>query len=207
MNDLAANLAAVHERINAAACRAGRPANEITLVGVSKTHPLETVIATYQAGLRQFGENRAEEGQVKAEGLAKWLETQPASEPACWHFIGHVQSRQVETVLAGGFALVHSIDSLKLAQRFSRLIEQRGSQPVDILLQCNVSGEVSKSGFELSRWQTDKSQLAAFLEVVKQVTELRSLTIQGLMTMAPLGGDPEEARPTFQSLAALREKL
>jgi PLP dependent protein len=110
-------------------------------------------------------------------------------------------------ILAGEFALVHSIDSLKLAQRFARLIEQGGHRPVDILLQCNVSGEASKSGFELSRWRTDKSQLAAFLETVEQITKLRSLTIQGLMTMAPLAEDPEEARPTFQSLAALRGKL
>jgi pyridoxal phosphate enzyme (YggS family) len=177
------------------------------LVGVSKTHPLETVIAAYQAGLRHFGENRADEGRAKAEGLAEWLEPHPASEVAHWHFIGHVQSRQVETVLAGGFALVHSIDSLKLAQRFARLIEQEGRQPLNILLQCNVSGEASKSGFELSCWRTDKSQLAAFLETVEQIAELRSLTIQGLMTMAPLVEEPEETRPTFQSLAALREKL
>jgi pyridoxal phosphate enzyme (YggS family) len=101
--------------------------------------------------------------------------------------------------------LIHSIDSVKLAERLARLNEDK--PPVAILLQCNVSGEASKSGFELSRWRTDGAQLAQFLKVVGQIAGLPHLTIQGLMTMAPLVEAPEKARPTFQSLAALRERL
>jgi pyridoxal phosphate enzyme (YggS family) len=207
MSYLAENLAAVQARIEAAARRADRQATEITLVGVSKTQPLEAVVTAYQAGLRHFGENRAEEGQGKIQGLAEWLATQPGHEPAHWHFIGHLQSRQAGTVLAAGFQLIHSVDSLKLAERLARLIERNGHSPVDILLQCNVSGEASKSGFELSRWRTDETQLADFLELVRQVAVLPHLTIRGLMTMAPLVEDPEEARPTFRSLAALKQRL
>lgn len=201
------NLEAVQARITAAAQRSGHPAAEITLVGVSKTQPLAAVIAAYQAGLRHFGENRAEEGKEKIQGLAAWLATQPDPEPVHWHFIGHLQSRQAGTALAGGFQLIHSVDGLKLAERLARLVEQNGQSPVGILLQCNVSGEASKSGFELSQWQTDKRQLADFLKVVGQVAGLPQLTIRGLMTMAPLVEDPEAARPTFKSLAALRQRL
>ena len=218
MSEIAANVQAVHQRIRAAAQRAGRNGAEITLVAVTKTHPLETVIAAYQAGLRHFGENRAIEGQEKAIGLKKWLQSAPktdtsvssdlkvGSELPTWHLIGHVQHRQVADML-GYFQWVHSVDSLKLVQRIHRLAERDNCPPVEILLQCNVSGEATKSGFELDRWSSDKKQLTAFLEVITHMISFNKVKIRGLMTMAPFFSDPENARPTFQSLAALKESL
>jgi pyridoxal phosphate enzyme (YggS family) len=207
MSNIAANIEAVYERIDLATQRAGRKASDITLVTVTKTHPLETVVEAYQVGLRHFGENRAQEGVVKVAGLTEWLRANPGNESPQWHFIGHLQSRQVGMVLAGQFGLIHSVDSLRLARRINRLAERDNYPAVEILLQCSISGEVTKSGFELSDWASGRKQFADFLETIAQIATLDKITIRGLMTMAPLSSNPEDARPAFQSLAALREKL
>jgi len=197
MSSIAANIEAVSERINAAAQRAGRNLAEITLVAVTKTHPVETVIEAYQAGLRHFGENRVQEGQEKVA---------PSLEPLIWHMIGHLQSRQVGDAL-GKFSLLHSVDSLKLAQRIDRLAERENIPPVDILLECNVSGETAKYGFALEQWPTDKAQFSAFVDTVEQIAALERVNILGLMTMAPLSPNPEETRPVFRNLTLLYRAL
>lgn len=204
MNTIAANLENVHERIRQAAAQAGRNADEITLVAVTKTHPVETVIAAYRAGLRHFGENRAADGAEKIKEFGQWPE---AESPPQWHFIGHLQSRQASTVLTGGFSLIHSVDSLKLARRINRLAEQNNLPAIDVLLQCNVSGETSKAGFTLNNWQSNAHQFDDFCRAVTQIAELKKITIKGLMTMAPLSNNSEDARPTFKALAALQKKL
>lgn len=204
MNQIADNLAGVQQRIRQAA---GSRAKDVTLVAVTKTHPLETVIKAYQAGMRHFGENRSEEGAEKTAAFKRWRQAQPNVEAAHWHFIGHVQSRQARAVLESDYSLIHSVDSLKLAKRLNRLIEQYKLTPVDILLQCNVSGEETKSGFQLHRWQTDAGQLNRFVEAVKTVAGLKHVNICGLMTMAPWFDDAELTRPIFRRLAALRQKL
>jgi pyridoxal phosphate enzyme (YggS family) len=204
VSKLAANVAHLHKRIERAA---GGDAKNITLVAVSKTHSLETVIEAYEAGLRHFGENRVPEANAKIAGLRDWLKDQPAAEAAQWHFIGHIQSRQARLVLQGGYSLLHSIDSLKLARRIDRLIAEHNLPPVDILLQCNVSGEGTKSGFALQNWRTDAAQFRRFIDTVEQIARLKNVTIGGLMTMAPWFDDAELARPTFRSLASLRQKL
>lgn len=211
MSDIAAKVEVVYQRIGRAAERAGRRADEVTVVAVTKTHPLETVIEAYQAGLRHFGENRAKEGRDKSVGLAEWLAQSKQgfgqeSRLPTWHLIGHLQSRQAEDALEV-YQLIHSVDSLKLAQRLNRLVERDNRSPVEVLLQCNVSGEATKSGFQLERWSTDKAQLAAFLEDVTQIGLLNQIIMRGLMTMAPFSANPEDARSTFQSLAALRDRL
>jgi len=206
MSKIKANIETVSERINAAAQRAGRNPNEITLVAVSKTHPVETVIEAYQAGLRHFGENRVQEGRDKVIAMADRLAASPDLEPPIWHMIGHLQSRQVGDAL-GKFSLLHSVDSLKLARRIDRLAERDNIPPVDILLECNVSGETAKFGFALDKWSTDKMQFSAFVNTVKEIAALERVNIQGLMTMAPLSRNPEEARPVFRSLATLRSTL
>ena len=207
MSAMAANVAAIQQRIAAAAQRVGRKADQISLVAVTKTHPLETVIEGYRAGLRNFGENRAQEGGEKAAAMADWLASHPDYKPAHWHFIGHVQSRQVSSVLAGKYVLVHSVDSLKLAQRLDRLAARENYPPTRVLLQCNVSGEATKSGFDLNGWPNNEAQLATFLDAVEQIAPLQHIIIRGLMTMAPLTGDPEDARPTFQRLASLMKRV
>jgi hypothetical protein len=206
VSSLAANIEAVYRRIHAAARHAGRNPDDILLVAVAKTHPLETVIEAYQAGLRHFGENRVQEGVEKVAGMVAWLAQTAGPAPPIWHMIGHLQSRQVGDAL-GHFGLVHSLDSLKLAQRIHRLAERDNYPPVEVLLECNVSGEASKFGFDLSGWSSNRAQLDVFLAAIDQIAALERVVIRGLMTMAPLVDDPEETRPVFQSLAALRATL
>lgn len=206
MSDIAANLETLYQRIDAAARRSGRNADDVLLVAVTKTHPLETVIEGYLAGLRHFGENRTEEGRDKVIRLRRWLQSNPDRGAPVWHFIGHLQSRHVAETL-GIFDLTHSVDSLKLAQRINRLAKRDGYPPVEILLQCNVSGEEEKSGFILDNWSSDKQQFGAFIGAVEKIATLDNVVIRGLMTMAPFCHDPEETRPVFQSLTALSRAL
>ncbi len=204
MSQIEANIETVAERMRVAAQRAGRQVDEITLVAVTKTHPVETVFAAYQAGLRHFGENRVEEGTEKIARLADWLGE--GCQPPVWHMIGHVQSRKAGDVL-GQFKLIHSVDSLKLAERLDRLARRDDAPPVEVLLECNVSGEAAKYGFVLDRWSSGAMQFKTFIREVDQIATLDKVIIRGLMTMAPLVDDPEQARPTFQSLAALQARL
>jgi uncharacterized pyridoxal phosphate-containing UPF0001 family protein len=237
--DIPANLACMRDRIEAAARRAGRDPAEVTLVAVTKTHPVEMVRAAYQAGVRHFGENRVEEGQLKIPVFNEWLAaSSEASQRPTWHMIGHLQSRKAGDALAC-FDVIHSVDSLKLAQRLNRLAERdvpdpvpvspgsrpgslpdpvpvsgigtagalRDRLPMPILLECNVSGEASKYGFALSRWQEDRQARTAFFDVVRRIVELSQLRLQGLMTMAPIVPEPEQVRPVFAALRTLRDGL
>jgi pyridoxal phosphate enzyme (YggS family) len=206
--DIPANLAHVQERIQAAAGRAGRKPAEVTLVGVTKTYPIEMIQVAYQAGLRHFGENRVEEGQSKIPAFDRWLATRSKTDKRpTWHMIGHLQSRKVADAMSH-FDVIHSVDSLKLAERLDRLAERDMVEPpVPILLECNVSGEASKYGFDLSRWMDDGEVRGAFFDVVRRIVELPRLRLQGLMTMAPIVTDPELARPVFIALRSLRDAL
>ncbi len=191
---LAENIAQVQERIARAAERAGRSPAEVRLIAVSKTHPIDVITAAAGLGLTDFGENRIEEAAPKIAALP-----QSAAQPGLrWHMIGHVQSRKAREAARAGFALVHSVDSVKLAERLSRYAQAAGRvQPV--LLECNVSGEESKSGFAA----TPASQWSALLEEFAKIQALPGVQVRGLMTMAPLGADHETARPVFQRLRAL----
>ncbi len=182
-NGLFDRIAVVQERIAAATRRAGRDPAEVTLVAVSKTHSPEEVAAAYAAGLRVFGENRVEEAAPKTGEVARLV---APAEPPAWHLIGHLQSRKAEDVLPWA-SMVHSVDSVKLAQRLSRFVT---AQKLPILLEVNVSGEASKYGFR-------PEELPAAVEVI---ASLPGLTLQGLMTMAPIAADPEEVRPVFAAL-------
>lgn len=211
--DIPANLARVQARVQAAARRAGRDPAEVTLVAVTKTHPLEVVRAAYRAGVRHFGENRVEEGQLKIPVFNRWL---AASSEACqrpkWHMIGHLQSRKVADALRH-FDVIHSVDSLKLAQRLNRLAERDVAEalgdrlPMPILLECNVSGEASKYGFALSRWQESGEVRNTFFDTLRRIIELPCLRLEGLMTMAPIVPEPEQVRPVFVALRILRDAL
>lgn len=206
MSHIAIQLEQVQQRIEVAATRVGRSAAEITLLAVSKTHPLEVIVEAYQAGARHFGENRIEEGCPKIEEMAAWS-TSTDVEPPTWHFIGHVQSRKVGDLLASSFGLLHSLDSLKLAERINRLAQRDNHPPLKVLLQCNISGEAAKYGFELSQWSADEKQLAQFVAEVNHINALEKVDIQGLMTMAPYSTDPATSRPIFQNLVTLQQFL
>ena len=185
-------LAAIRLRIVAAAGRAGRDPSEVTLVAVSKTHDAEMVASAYRAGMHLFGENRVEEAGPKSEVVARLISPSP---PPAWHMIGHVQSRKARAVLPWA-AMVHSVDTIKLARRLSSTNVKRG-EDLPILLEINVSGEKSKYGF-------DPHDLVRAIETI---APLPGIEIQGLMTMAPIMPDPEEARPVFRALRHLRTDL
>ena len=188
---LSDNLKLVQDRIAKAAARAGRDLAAITLVAVSKTHPVEELLAAYDLGVRNFGENRVEEASAKLPAFK-----QVVADPAVvFHMIGHIQSRKAEDVVRL-FDRVHSVDSVKLAQRLARF----AAEPLPILLEVNVSGEESKYGFDGAR----RSELFDAIEVISQ---LPNLQLDGLMTMAPIVENPEEARPVFRALRELRDEI
>jgi hypothetical protein len=190
--ELGERIEAVRRRIEAAARRAGRDPADVTLVAVSKTQPPEAVLAATRAGLHLFGENRVEEAGPKADAIASLLGPAP---PPTWHMVGHVQSRKAADVLPWA-AMVHSVDSVKLAERLSRSCVEAGSE-LAILLEVNVSGEASKYGLA-------PQELAGAAEVIAPLPGLR---LEGLMTMAPIVADPEDARPVFAELHRLRDDL
>lgn len=189
------NLKQVQQRMQHAASRAGRSLNEITLVGVTKQQSVETLLAGYQAGLQHFGENRVEEIVEKVPPLL--AKTRP-DHPPIIHMIGHLQRRKVANLLPY-VQLIHSVDTVKLAERIDRLADK----PMDILLECNISGEASKAGFALKNWSTDTAVLDRFFADIEAIIALERVHIKGLMTMAPFVDDAEETRPTFRSLRLL----
>jgi PLP dependent protein len=190
---LAANIADVRSRIAEAAQRVGRTPEDVTLIAVSKTKPLELVQIAYNLGMREFGENRVQ------EALEKIAAFQPPD--LNWHMIGHVQTNKANKIV-GAFACIHSIDSLHVAEALQRQAEKKSQaenrdlrQP--ILLQVNISGEASKEGMAP----------AEIRQIAQQITSLPNLEIQGLMTVAPLVDDPEQVRPVFRALRELRDRL
>jgi len=182
------------DQIATAARKSGRDPDDIKLVVVTKSQPVEVAQAAIEAGCRILGENYPEEGVTKIQSLS----SQSGVE---WHMIGHVQSRKAR-IVAEHFELLHSLDSLKLAHRLDRFAgEQNRTLPV--LLEFNVGGEETKSGWDAS----DDSKMDKFLPDVRSILDLPNLRIQGLMTMPPLGTDPEDSRRFFQRLRLLRDQL
>jgi hypothetical protein len=198
---IARNLAQVQERIAEAALRAGRDPAAVTLVAVTKTHPAETVVAAYEAGTRDFGENRVEEGMAKIPAVRDAI-TGPQPK---WHMVGHVQSRKAQAA-AEHFDYIHSVDRLKIAQRLSHFAQEVGLA-LPVLLECNISGEETKFGFELAGWEQDEAKRVAFFAAVEKILGLPGLAVHGLMTMAPFVADPETVRPVFASLRGLFDTL
>lgn len=192
------NLCRVRERIAAAAGRAGRDPSEITLVAVTKSQPPEVVVAGYRLGLRDFGENRVQEALEKMPQVAALLATEQATTGGTalnWHMIGHLQRRKVRDVVEP-FVLIHSVDSVRLAQEIHKRSQAIG-RVTPILLEVNVSGEATKFGFK-------PEEIAS---AVPNLLELSHVRVLGLMTMAPIVREPEEARPYFRRLRELRDQL
>jgi pyridoxal phosphate enzyme (YggS family) len=196
MTSLEQRLESIRARIAAAAGRAGRDPSAITLVAVSKTQPPEVIQAAYALGLRNFGENRVEEAEDKTDRL-------PAD--ISWHMIGHIQSRKAKRVVPR-FDFVHSVDSVKLARRLDRLCADR-PEPLPVLLEFNVSGESSKYGFAADQWQVGHELPATLLVDLEEIVTLPYLRVEGVMTMAPIVTNAEEARPVFVRLRQLRDAL
>ena len=188
------NYEKVLERIQRAARSAGRGADEVRLVVVTKGQPLEKIQAVIEAGARRLGENYAEEGIEKIQALS-------ALEGLEWYMIGHVQTRKARLVCEH-FAWVHSLDSLKLAERLDRFAGEL-QRKLPVLIECNISGEESKFGFpawEEGGWDELGREISAILQ-------FKNLHVRGLMTMAPYSTDPEAARPYFIRARRLRDAL
>ncbi len=184
---MAANIDHVRSIIAEAALRVGRAPEEITLVAVSKTMPVELVQMAYNLGVTDFGENRVQEALPKIAAFH--------AQELRWHMIGHLQSNKAGKVVSP-FYCVQSVDSLHLAQSLSRHAGEQEKR-LSVLLQVNVSGEASKEGMALA----ETSELA------RQIVVLPHLQVDGLMTIAPLVEDPEQVRPVFRTLRLLREQL
>jgi hypothetical protein len=187
MDTIEKRLQAVKSRIERAAAAAGRDPRDIVLVAVSKTFPAAAVRAARAAGQRDFGENHAQEAATKIEALADLA--------LVWHFIGPIQSNKTRLV-AERCAWVHSIDRLKIAERLSA---QRPAAlpPLQVCIQVNVSGEVTKSG-------VSPEEAPALARAVAALPRLR---LRGLMAIPEPTDDPALQRRRFESLRALKERL
>ena len=182
------------DQIATAARKSGRDPDEVRLVVVTKSQPLEVVQAAMEADVRILGENYPEEAVTKIQALAGQSGVE-------WHMIGHVQSRKARLV-ADHFALLHSLDGLKLARRLDRFAAE-ANRVLPVLLEFNVGGEETKAGWDAS----DESQWNMLLPEVADLLDLPHLRLQGLMTMPPLETDPEDSRRFFQRLRQLRHWL
>lgn len=188
--------AALQQRIKAAAERAGRNQEDITLVAVTKTWPAEVVAAAYRAGLRHFGENRVEELAAKRPEVDRLL---GGAEEIVWHAIGPLQSRKT-TLAADNADVFHALDRFKIARRISNRLVERGmseSRPLPVFIEVNVSGESSKAGVAAYNWEEDSQQRDRLLKLAASVVELPGLLPKGLMTMAPWEVPEEVIRKVF----------
>lgn len=183
---LEARLRRVRERMDTAAGRTGRTADDVTLVAVTKTHAADAVLAARDAGIADVGENRVQELEEKVAAAGR--------ETARWHLIGHLQRNKVRRVLPL-FDLLHSLDSPRLARKLSSEAAEAGVE-VEALVQVNTSGEESKYGFDEEN----------ALEALTGICVLPSLRIRGLMTMAPYTDDERVLRRTFAACRELQQR-
>lgn len=179
---LSGNLEDVKKRIAQAAVRAGRMPEEITLIAVSKTKPVPMIREIYDAGVRDFGENKVQEISAKSPVLPEDIR---------WHMIGHLQRNKVKQVIDKA-CLIHSVDSVRLAVQISEEAKKKGIT-VPVLLEVNIAGEESKYGFTAE-------ETARFLP---DIAALGGITVRGLMTSAPFVDDPEENREYFRQMKQL----
>ena len=186
MNSVAENLVRVREQIAQAATKVGRSIDDIELVAISKTHPAEKVREAYEVGQTMFGESRVQEARAKIPELPSAIH---------WHFVGHLQKNKIRNALPL-FEMLHSVDSLDLAQEMNRIAEEEGLHP-RVLLEVNVAGEGSKFGFKPETLRAEMETLFA----------LPRLSILGLMTIPPLAGEAEASRKYFVQLRELRDRV
>ncbi|MBM2831322.1 MAG: YggS family pyridoxal phosphate-dependent enzyme [Dehalococcoidia bacterium] len=186
MVDIQENIRRVEERIAQACHRAGRSPSEVTLIVVTKTVTPPAIYQAFAAGLRNFGENRVQEAQPKLQELADLPDF--SRDLTTWHMVGHLQTNKVKAAIEL-FNVIHSVDSLKLAQALDR----NARVPLPVLVQVNMAGEATKSGFPPAEARA----------AVETVGRLPNLKLSGLMTIAPIVANPEETRPVFRQLHLL----
>jgi len=187
MSLIADNLSAVTERMAQAAKKSGRHPEEVRLVAVTKTVPVEHIAEAGKVGGCVFGENRVQDARPKIETLA--------THNYRWHFIGHLQRNKVKYI-PGLFELIHSVDNSELAEEIHRYSLKHGTV-TPVLIQVNVSGEIGKSGVAPNHLE----------ELLEMVTHLDGIAVRGLMTIPPFDSDPEQSRKHFAALRKLRDRM
>jgi pyridoxal phosphate enzyme (YggS family) len=180
------NYRQVVERTAAAAARIGRDPEDVTVVAVAKTFPVDVVAAALDAGIRDIGENRAQELKEKAAVLG---------ERPRWHFVGHLQTNKVRSVV-GIAALIHSVDRFGLAEAIARRATSLGITQ-EVLIEVNVGGEATKQGVEPARAPA----------LADEIDALDGIAVRGVMAIPPAADDPESTRAYFKELAALRDRI
>ncbi len=186
MSSIAENLDCVREQIAKAATKSGRSVDDVELVAITKTHSAEKVREAIEAGQILFGESRVQEARAKIPELPSNVR---------WHFVGHLQKNKVRQALPF-FEMVHSVDSLSLAQDINRIAEEEGLYP-RVLLEMNVAGEGSKFGFAPDHLR----------EHVEALLRLPRLSIEGLMCIPPIAAESEDSRKFFIEVRELRDSL
>jgi len=185
---LAQRLALVRNQLAAAAEKAGRRAEEVRLIAISKTHPAAVVKHLIELGAADVGENRVQEAEEKIIEIGR--------DKVRWHLVGHLQTNKARRAV-NLFDVIHSLDSIDLARRLDRLCEEEGRDKLRVLIQVDLGHEETKSGIE----ETALSQL------VDSLAELSRLELIGLMTLPPFFENPEHSRPFFRRLRELRDEL
>jgi pyridoxal phosphate enzyme (YggS family) len=185
--NIAANIARVRECVAAACLRSGRRPEDVKLIAVTKTVSPELIRQAYEAGLRDFGENRVQEAATKRPTLVDLEVT--------WHLVGHLQSNKAKPAREL-FQYVHSVDSLRLAERLDR-VAWPGAQRLPVLLEVNLGEELTKSG----------AREAELLELAEEVGRLPTLELRGLMAIPPLFEDADRTRPFFRRLRELADTM
>jgi hypothetical protein len=186
MSSIAENLERVREQIARATANSGRSADDVELVAIAKKHPAEKVREAIEAGQTLFGESRVQEARAKIPELSSNVR---------WHFVGHLQKNKVRQALPL-FEMIHSVDSLALAQDINRIAEEEGLYP-RVLIEVNVAGEGSKFGFPPDKLREQMEALLA----------LPRLAIEGLMCIPPLVVEPEDSRKFFVQVRELRDSF
>lgn len=204
--DMKEGFGEVRDRVALAAKRASRQPNEVTIVAVTKTWPAEIVVAAYNAGMRHFGENRAEELDEKRPLVEAELGPKSGIH---WHAIGALQSRKTKFV-AENADTFHALDRLKIANRLSNHImenEPDQEKALRVFIEVNVSGEASKAGLDCNQWEDDETQREKLLNLARTTAELPGLVPVGLMTMAPWQVEESVIRRVFERTRRLSEWL
>lgn len=186
-DEIAANLAAVRERLARSVERAGRSPSSVRLIAISKTRPADDVRAAFEAGQTEFGENRVQEALEKIGATSDI--------PIAWHLVGHLQSNKARKA-AAAFGWIHSIDGADLLKRVDEAAEDAGRRP-ELFIQVDLAGEPTKHGAPADAW----------LSLFEAASSCRAARVTGLMLLPPFFDDPEEARPYFRRLREIRDEL
>ncbi|HEY6802514.1 MAG TPA: YggS family pyridoxal phosphate-dependent enzyme [Pyrinomonadaceae bacterium] len=185
---LAERFANITNRINEALQRSNRPAEDLTLIAISKTHPASVVSEAIKVGATDLGENRVQEAEEKILEVGR--------NSARWHLVGHLQANKAKRAVKL-FDVIHSLDSAELAGRLDRLCEEEAVNQLSVLIQVDLGEEETKSGIAEDQ----------VVSLAQEVDKCKHLELIGLMTLPPFFEDPNEARPFFKRLAQLRDKL